>query len=199
MSSRRGEVQVVTRSGGWMEPDGEERCSSHMRLTLRTTRALRAAALAACSALFLASAAIAQAAPAKPAACSSSVRKAMLPEWARGGFSGPEPVMPQALGRSGNIVAILWADRDPLASPPRADRNNKILWVARLPFGYSKLWIRAQRMEGTRNVGRPVSRVLQGGPGPSIVDLPAPGCWRLALHWSGRSDSVDLRYAAKGS
>lgn len=107
--------------------------------------------------------------------------------------------MPRALGRSRNIVAILWADRDPLVSPPLADRNNKILWVARLPWVSANLWIRAQRMVGTRSVGRPVSRVLRGGPGPSIVDLPAPGCWRLALRWSGRSDSVDLRYAAKRS
>jgi hypothetical protein len=164
-----------------------------MRLTLGKTF------LAACAAFVLISVAIAQAAPAKPAACSSSVRKAVLPVWARGGFSDPRPVMPRALGRSGNIVAILWADRNPLVSPPVADRNNKILWVARLPWGYANLWIRAQRMVGTRNVGRPVSRVLQGGPGPSIVDLPAPGCWRLALHWSGRSDSVDLQYAANRS
>jgi hypothetical protein len=170
-----------------------------MRLTLRTTRILRTSALASCSALFLVSAAIAQAAPSKPAACSSSVRKAVLPVWARGGFSSPRPVMPQALGRSGNIVAILWADRDPLVSPPLADRNNKILWVARLPWAYSNLWIRAQRMLGARNVGRPVSRVLQGGPGPSIVNLPAPGCWRLALRWSGRSDSLDVRYAVNRS
>jgi hypothetical protein len=169
-----------------------------MSLTIRTTRApfRRAATLAACSALVLVPAAIAQASAAKPAACTPAVHKAVLPAWARGGFSDPKPVMPQALGRSGNIVAILWADHNPLVSPPAADRNNKILWVARLPWGYSNLWIQAQRMVGTRSVGRPVSRVLQGGPGPSIVNLPAPGCWRLALHWSGRSDSVDLRYAA---
>jgi hypothetical protein len=169
-----------------------------MRLILRTTpaRFLRTCALAACSASFLVSSPLAQAAQEKPAACSSSVRKAVLPVWARGGFSERKPVMPWTLGRSGNIAAILWADRDPLVSPPLADRNNKILWVARLPWGYSNLWIHAQRMVGTRSVGRPVTRVLQGGPGPSIVDLPAPGCWRLALRWSGRSDSIDLRYAA---
>jgi len=161
-----------------------------MRQTLGKT------VIVACAALVLIPGGIAQAAPAKPAACSSSLRKAVLPVWARGGFSDHRPVMPHALGRSGNIVAILWADRNPLVSPPLADRNNKILWVARLPWGYANLWIRAQRMVGTRNVGRPVSRVLQGGPGPSIVNLPAPGCWRLALRWSGRSDSVDLRYAA---
>jgi hypothetical protein len=105
--------------------------------------------------------------------------------------------MPQALGRSGNIVAILWADRDPLVSPPYANRNNKILWVARLPWGHATLWIRAQRMVGARTVGQPVSRVVKGGPGPSIVNLPESGCWRLGLRWSGRSDSLDLRYAER--
>jgi hypothetical protein len=173
-----------------------------MRLTLGTTHApiLRASALAAVSALLLVPATIAQASSASPLPCSSAVHKAVLPAWARGGFSDPRPVMPQALGRSGNIVAILWADRDPLVSPPLAKRNNKILWVARLPWGgLTNLWIRAQRMVGAQRVGRPVSRVIRGGPGPSIVNLPAPGCWRLALRWSGRSDSVDLRYSLNRS
>jgi len=41
-----------------------------------------------------------------------------------------------------------------------------------------------------------------GGPGPSIIDLPATGCWRFTLTWStfglssGPSfrDTLDLRY-----
>ena len=45
-------------------------------------------------------------------------------------------------------------------------------------------------------MGKPVSRTVAGGPGPSIIDLPAAGCWRMALTWSGHSDSIDLRYAA---
>jgi hypothetical protein len=174
-----------------------------MRLTLRTTHApfLRAATLAAVSALLLVPATLAHAAAASPVPCSSVVHEAVLPAWARGGFSDPRPVMPHALGRSGYIVAILWADRNPLVSPPLATRNNKILWVARLPWGgrLTNLWIRAQRMVGARSIGRPVSRIIRGGPGPSIVNLPAPGCWRLALRWSGRSDSIDLRYAQNRS
>jgi hypothetical protein len=35
-----------------------------------------------------------------------------------------------------------------------------------------------------------------GGPGPSIVNLPSPGCWKLTLRWSGRVDTLDLEYAA---
>jgi hypothetical protein len=49
-------------------------------------------------------------------------------------------------------------------------------------------------MDGARIVGPPVRRIVPGGPGPSLVDLPSPGCWRLTLTWSGRRDSLDLRY-----
>jgi hypothetical protein len=58
----------------------------------------------------------------------------------------------------------------------------------------SDLRIRAQRMRGSRPVGQHVVRVIRGGPGPSYVNLPSPGCWRLTLRWSGRRDSLDLEY-----
>ena len=58
----------------------------------------------------------------------------------------------------------------------------------------SNLRIAAQRMQGTTPVGAPVSRAVMGGPGPSIINLPNSGCWRLTLRWSGRVDSLDLDY-----
>jgi hypothetical protein len=161
-----------------------------MRLPIRT--------LVASSALLLLSAGLAQAATTKTGACSSDVRISVLPSWARTGFSEKRPSMPYALGHSGNIVAILWAAHNPLVSPPLKNRNNKILWVARAPLPVEKvttLYISAQRMAGTHKLGSPVSRRVQGGPGPSIIDLPAAGCWRLALHWAGHADSLDVRYA----
>jgi hypothetical protein len=133
----------------------------------------------------------AAAAPARP--CSSAVTKTVVPTWARAGFSDPKPTMPQALGRQGRIDAIVFGD--PLHAPPSKRINNKILWVSRLPVGeIATLRIAAQRMVGTRSVGVPVSRSVAGGPGPSIIDLPAAGCWRLSLRWSGHTDSVDLAY-----
>ena len=33
-----------------------------------------------------------------------------------------------------------------------------------------------------------------GGAGPSIVDLPDPGCWRLTLRWGKHRDTIDLVY-----
>ena len=105
--------------------------------------------------------------------------------------------MPHVLGRSGRIVAIVFAY--PLRSPPAQGRNNKILWVPRrTPGAVAAMWIRAQRMEGAQRVGMPFIRVVPGGPGPSIVNLPQAGCWRLTLAWSGQTDTLDLAYGTGG-
>jgi hypothetical protein len=104
--------------------------------------------------------------PSRVSACASEVKSGVLPQWARGGFSDPMPRMPYELGRAGNIAALVWGF--PLLSPPPRTHNNKILWVSRV---------------ATR-------------PGSSIINLPASGCWRLTLHWSGRVDSLDLDYVA---
>ncbi len=131
--------------------------------------------------------------PASAGACRGRAPVGVLPTWARGGFSDPRPRMPYVLGREGLIAAILWGQ--PLRSPPARDHNNKILWVSRAAaVPGSDLRISAQRMDGSRPVGTPVARRVAGSPGPSIIDLPAAGCWRLTLRWSGRRDTLDLRY-----
>jgi hypothetical protein len=128
-----------------------------------------------------------------PAVCAAHVKLGVLPVWARTGFSEARPKSRYVLGTSGRILAIPFGY--PLVTPPYVNRNNKILWVSRLPpKPLSDLLIRAQRMEGSVSVGAPVSRFVPEGPGPSIIDLPAPGCWRMTLRWSGRVDTLDLRY-----
>jgi hypothetical protein len=130
-------------------------------------------------------------------ACHSRVSHAVLPVWARAGFQPPKARIPHMLGRSGRIVAIVFGY--PLRSPAGPRRNNKILWVSRTtPLAPAALWIRAQQMEGDGPVGTPVERVVQGGPGPSYVNLPQAGCWRLSLAWSGRTDTLDLAYGTGG-
>jgi hypothetical protein len=126
-------------------------------------------------------------APAAPPACAAVVAPAVLPEWARSGFSEPEPRMPYVLGDGGHIAAILFG---PLTSPPEPGRNNKILWVAREQASPGPLLITARRSPDDP----PVLREVPGGPGPSGVDLPAPGCWTLDLRWGERTDTVRLNY-----
>jgi hypothetical protein len=125
--------------------------------------------------------------------CRASTQTGVLPAWARAGFSDPRPVMPNAVGHDGRIAAVVFGY--PLLSPASANRSNKILWVSRrLPATPAALWIHAQRMVGATPVGPAVTRIVTGGPGPSIVNLPHPGCWRLTLSWSGRRDTLDLAY-----
>jgi hypothetical protein len=126
------------------------------------------------------------------APCRPHVADGVIPTWARAGFSSPQPAMHYELGVRGRIVALLWAY--PLLSPPPKTHNNKILWVSEVPPGSSPLVITAQRMLGTASTGAPVKRLVEGGPGPSIINLPAPGCWRLNLQWSGHTDGMDLSY-----
>lgn len=121
----------------------------------------------------------------------------VLPAWARTGFSDPRPRIAHTLGRSGRIVAILFGD---LASPPQKDGGNKVLWVARDPVkAMSDLRISAQRVEDGHPVGRAVRRAVVGGPGPSGIDMPAAGCWRMTLRWSGRTDELELRFRSSGT
>ena|SRR5438445_9216181 len=107
--------------------------------------------------------------------CEARVDRGVIPVWARSGFSDPKPRMAHVLGRSGRIVALVFGD--PLHGPGKTKRNNKILWVPRIPLSVpADLRISAQRMAGPQALGKPVVRVIRGGPGPSIVDLPHPGC-----------------------
>ena len=141
-------------------------------------------------------------ATAAPSACSFSVRKDVLPEWARAGFSDPSPSgIPFVVGDRGDILGVIFGD--PLTAPPSAGRANKILWnsspAADGPgpnpddTGSNDLKIDA-RLAGTTEV---VHREVPGGPGPSIIDLPRPGCWHLTLTWANHTDTLDLRYETR--
>jgi hypothetical protein len=134
-------------------------------------------------------------ATAAAAHCHSDVIDAPLPDWARAGFHPPDQPMPHVLGDHGLIVAVLWGWRRALFAPPLRSSNNKILWISDAPLALgSDLHIRAQRVAGAKPVGAPQSRVVIGGPGPSIIDMPTAGCWQFNLKWSGHTDSLDLDY-----
>ena len=129
--------------------------------------------------------------------CASSVVYGSLPTWARAGFTPPSQPMPHVLGSRGDIVAVLWAQHDPLVTPTPPDRANKILWVSKLPIsGASSLQITARQLIGGTAVGAGQRRTVLGGPGPSTIDMPTAGCWQFTLRWSGHVDTVNLPYAA---
>jgi hypothetical protein len=130
------------------------------------------------------------------ASCASAMTYGPLPAWARAGFHPADVAMPYVLGARGDIVAVLWARHEPLYSPPKPGRGNKILWVSRLPLSTTgNLDITARRLVGGTTVGPVVQRTVAGGPGPSGIDMPQAGCWQFTLRWSGHQDSVDLAYA----
>ena len=127
--------------------------------------------------------------------CVCGVTEGVIPEWARDGFMTPAPVNPTVgSGRQhrGHRVRL------PAHGSGPSSTNNKVrLWVAKWVDG-SDLVIDAQRMDGAVPVGSPVMRRVEYGPGPSIVDLPDTGCWRLTLRWAGLVDTLDLEYASPG-
>src|SRR6266571_55282 len=93
------------------------------------------------------------------------------PAWSQGGWSHtketPWPV-PWTAAASGDAVAFVFAGRLVAGASPRVDgSSNKVLWVLReaAPFV----------VEG-RPSGKSTPVVTVQG-GPSIVDVPAAGCW----------------------
>jgi hypothetical protein len=126
--------------------------------------------------------------------CRSRVETGSLPDWADAGFSGDARI-PHVFGAKGDIVAVLFGY--PLTQARDDGLNNKILWVSRPARTSSEstspatLAITAT-LDGTDTR---VTREVNGGPGPSIIDMPVAGCWHLELRWSGRTDTMDLVYA----
>jgi hypothetical protein len=134
--------------------------------------------------------------PPPAAVTCAPLRPAVLPEWARTGFSEAEPRMPFATTDSGRMVAIVFAA--PLTAPPRPDVANKVLWVLRdMPYqapGGSGTFYADARLAGSDRTARVA---IGSAPGPSYVDLPVAGCWELTLHWGTYTDTVRLAYAPR--
>ncbi|WNM29415.1 hypothetical protein RKE30_02900 [Streptomyces sp. Li-HN-5-11] len=127
--------------------------------------------------------------------CHPAVTPGLLPTWARRGFTG-EASIRHIIGDNGQIAAVLFGY--PYHAPAAKDSANKILWVAKDAEGAARsgpddhMVIKA-RLSGTNEV---VSRSIAGGPGPSLVDMPKPGCWKFSLSWPGHSDTLDIEYLA---
>ncbi|WP_433376077.1 hypothetical protein [Streptosporangium sp. CA-115845] len=122
-------------------------------------------------------------------ACVSTVTRDALPTWARSGFSDDGSGVAHVFGEHGDIIAVLFSY--PLVASTDPEVTNKILWVSRLPQQPMRPLSIKATLDGTTTS---VVREIDGGPGPSSVNLPKAGCWRLTLNWSGHSDAITLRF-----
>jgi hypothetical protein len=118
------------------------------------------------------------------------VTRDALPVWARAGFTGDGSDYPHVFSEHGDLIAVLFA------YPPRSTQDpqtgTKILWISRLPQQPQQPLRIEATLDGTTT---PVLRQLPGGAGPSSVQLPQPGCWRLRLIWSGHEDRMTLQFS----
>ena len=127
---------------------------------------------------------------AAPTSACTPLQTGPLPEWARAGFSSPEGP-PYQLSATGSMAAIMFGN--PLLAPADPNRANKILWVAKqTPSGTDRLVINAALEGGDLQH----SVDIGSAPGPSYVDMPAPGCWQLTLTWGANSDTMNLLWSA---
>lgn len=122
-------------------------------------------------------------APAGSSACPGNISTATLPTWARAGFSPSALHTPHVFSANREIVGILFVE---LRAHQPEGINNKILWVAK--NGHGTLRITAH-LEGSDTTATRTVNL-----GPSILDLPAAGCWQMTLTWPGHSDTIALQY-----
>lgn len=126
--------------------------------------------------------------PTPAATCSYRPSSAVLPTWARTGFSSPYNVWRHVTSKSGNVVGVLFNDPLHVGTPGSTKGQNKILWVARAP-AVGPMTIDAELVGSTERV-----QLGHVPIGPSNVDVPRAGCWHLILHLASGDDSVDLVY-----
>lgn len=124
---------------------------------------------------------------------------AVPPAWAQGGWTvakgTPWPV-PWAYGTHNDTLAYLFATQLVAGVSPRVDGSqNKVLWEAKdSPSGANVL------VEG-RPLGKSEPVVTIAG-GPSITDVPTPGCWTFRLSWGSNgehSSTINLEVVPAGS
>ncbi|HKE64958.1 MAG TPA: hypothetical protein VKB59_09975 [Micromonosporaceae bacterium] len=126
------------------------------------------------------------------APCQFKLRTDDLPTWARSGFRGPPwNAWPYAVSSGGDIVAVLFGYPFVAPEPSAAESQNKILWVPKDPSA-GELTVDARLVGTSQNAD-----VGDISFGPSIVDVPKPGCWRMTLHWLGPTETIDIMYGAK--
>ena len=123
------------------------------------------------------------------------VHRGAPPAWSATAWSDSSPgfTVPYTLASRDAAAAFFFAGALRAGHP--TDPANKVLWVVRFPRDGHPLNITARLSTEPSNVVR-ISRPADSSPGeiyPSYVDLPKPGCWRLALAWGTHRASVDVQ------
>jgi hypothetical protein len=128
--------------------------------------------------------------------CDHAITTGPLPAWAREGFTPPDVSVPQIRGVRGAILGVVFGN--PLRAPNVVGHGNKILWITsptRMSASTSSPPDPTLKIHATLNGSDLVAdRSVAGGPGPSLVDMPAPGCWTFTLTWSGLVDELAVPY-----
>lgn len=134
--------------------------------------------------------------PCRPA----PIHHGAAPDWTApvwGSSSGPLEV-PYALASGETALAFFWAR---LRAGHPDNPFNKVLWVVQASRKGHPLVIEAT---SASSPGRTVvlREEADSGPGeiyPSYVDLPTPGCWRLALRWGTHRATIDVTVHPAGT
>jgi hypothetical protein len=122
--------------------------------------------------------------------CATSVQTSPLPVWARDGFTPPDQPIAHVTGTGGDIVGVLFGS---LHAPTVGDQGNKILWVARVAGGAGDPDLKIHATLNGSTLA--VDRVVSGGPGPSLIDVPRAGCWTFTLSWNDHQEQVAVPYS----
>lgn len=122
------------------------------------------------------------------------IYKGGMPDWIRHqiGSSAPNDSVIYVVASPSDAAGILFGY--PLRAGHPTNPNNKILWlVDGLPTG-SSLDISGNAADSSVAPVRQSVPFIASGQAPSIVDLPAPGCWHLQLAWAAHAAAVDVPY-----
>lgn len=124
-----------------------------------------------------------------------AIHAGVPPVWTASAWSDSSPgfTVPYALASGDAAAAFFFAPALRAGHP--SNPTNKVLWVVRFRRDGHPLLITAQPSSNPSLVVR-ISRPADSSPGeiyPSYVDLPKPGCWRLALAWGAHRASIDVR------
>ncbi len=128
------------------------------------------------------------------ATCGAGLLPGPPPPWTA---TAKPPDLAYAAGSAQQIVAIPFVT---LRAPSGDGTVNKVLWVSRVARGGAALRITAHPTGAAAPVVM-LELPPNAGPGevyPSIVDVPAPGCWSFEFRWGPNVDTVVLAFLPGG-